>query len=143
MSNIESEFPGVTFSASGGRIIISTIEQWCDEAATLIDARIGLLYQTPITEVTSPEAFKLLRMISTQLVCKRVGPKLDTDTGDAETSNKSYYIQGSSAMKLLDRIVSREVILSDAISVSSSSGVSSFTADCTEPHIFKIGVDQW
>jgi hypothetical protein len=54
------------------------IETWLESAFAMINARIGVLYQLPITDATNPESYKILAQIEAFYVAGIVDDVLNT-----------------------------------------------------------------
>lgn len=136
---VASEFKSITFSTDT-KIKSSEVDQWITEADEYIDARIGLVYSTPVTATKSLE---VLKTISIGLVAQRVSRAMEiksiTPTGD-QYIPKDLILE---AKERLQMIVDRKLLLSDATEITTHGGVSSYSNDNTVTRKFDQTKDQW
>lgn len=126
---------GVTTSPTA-----TTVDRWIAEADVLIDAKVGLRYDTPITD---PTDLILIRMISVLLVSARVRKRLNRTGPDNENAKVKVSDSMSEANKMLNDIVKGLTNLPGSSLANSEAGVSSYTVGLEDPHTFKKGEDQW
>ena len=143
-ANVASEFKNITFGASTA-VTSTEVDRFITEAESLINARVGEIYTVPLDTSVSPEAFIIMRMISIMFVADRVRQVLQVK--DVTLDELKQGVRPISSMKdaakLLDKIVSREVILSDAVNQTAHQGMASFNEDNSIEHTFEKGIEQW
>ena len=139
-ADVALEFPGHTFSVSGTRILTGTLTEWISQADAYIDSRIGLIYSTP---ATGTESLKVLKNISIQLVAHRVDVNLQIKTPEEDLAQGGPKSRKALADKMLQDIVDRKTLLSDATLVNSAGAVSSYAESNSKTFTFTKGTDQW
>lgn len=141
-SDIESDFKGLII-AVGAVITPTLIADWIDQESAYIDARIGLRYITPITGI---ESLKLLKRICIFRVGERVKNKMEVKTNVTQKDSEEKYIENyvHTPNDDLSMIAKGTLLLKDATLINTAgAGVSSFTADLCEPHLFDVRKQQW
>jgi hypothetical protein len=136
---IEGDFKNVTFTTATS-VTTADVARFIDEASALIDAKVGMVYTVP---VTGPNALLVLKTICIDLVCPRIKRILDVKTGAEETEQGVKGTVEGAAMRRLNDIVARKLLLSDAVSLEAGEGVSSYAVNNSLEHTFKKGERQW
>lgn len=139
-AQVADEFNGVVAFDSTSSPTDTTVDRWRAEADRLIDAKVGLRYDTPISDETD---LILIRQIAIMLVSARVRRRLNRTGPDNETAKVKVTDTHDQAMKMLDQIVKGLMDLPESSLKSSETGVSSYTGTLDEPHTFQKGEDQW
>lgn len=127
----------------------SEIQEFLDDAALIINGRIGLLYQLPIILADSPDSYGILRRIETYIVADIVDDILNSYT---EADKKPEW--GKKASSLLKDIsppldkkrgkqLEPAMKLLDAVYLGTSTQRNKITIAKTSGAIFKKGVDNW
>lgn len=147
-ADVQKEFKNLEYNSQG--VESTEVDEWATQESEYINSRIGLKYQTPVTVAASPKAFQILKQICIWLLAKRIQETLEVKTTVPEGQQ---LVTGGDLRTLaearLDKLVDGSAILLDAISNSSSKGISSFTAGTASPHVFQKGdpsrniKDQW
>lgn len=144
VANIRSEFRSLDI---GTDTAITTLEvqDFIAEIDSLINSIVGLRYIVPIVEANSPNAFKLLRMISRKLVAMRVKDILAVKDAASVALNQDTRgdFSKSDLMKMLKEISAGLIKLDDAVALSTAQGLTSFNFENREKPVFKKNVDQW
>lgn len=143
VSDIEAEFKGLTFT-SDQPVTNTEVEEFIDQTEARVDARIGLLYSTPIDETDSPKSFLIVKNIVTWFVADRVSSILVNRTGNAQTEQNSRPEKSfmDKAKELLKEVMDKTLILPDAETVTTVQ-VKTETYSAGEEHTFKKGCTQW
>lgn len=143
LSDIQNEFKSVTFS-SGSAPTDSAVTAFIAQEEAKLNARVGLKYVVPVDPTASPLSTLILRSISVHLVTARIkeilkvkaaDPKADQDARGGDPKKH--------ALTVIDKIVSGEMPLPDAVLVSTANGVRSFVVDNSEVQVFTKDNDLW
>jgi hypothetical protein len=139
-SDVQAEFKDITFSSTTA-VKDSEVTEFIVQADARINAEIGKVYETPLA---SGEGLSLLKMISLQIVSKRIHEILKVKSGSDETDQKgSEEEEKDTPEKLLARIVSSDLKLVGATYLRSGNGVKSYTNDNAVSHLFERDVASW
>jgi hypothetical protein len=129
-SDVVAEFKGITFSSTTS-VTSDDVSSFIAQESAVIDGMLAGLYETP---VTGTSALLILQKICTLIVAGRVKNILAVKTGDPKLDQNAPGAPMLSAAKmLLDAILSKSLILSDA-TTTGISPVASYTST-------DIGVD--
>lgn len=137
-SDVASEFKNVEFTAQTP-VTATEVTAFITQADGEINGYVGKVYTIPIT---GTESLAVMKMISVWLVAHRVSQILQvkTVTEETETGAKSLREQ---ALELLDKIVKREFVLTDAPLLSSTGGFKSYASDNSLDYSFHKNRDEW
>ncbi len=137
---VADEFNGITF-ASTTNPTDTTVDRWIEEADSVINAKVGLRYVTPVTDEND---LIVLRQIAIMLVSARVRRRLNRTGPEGEAAKVKVADTDTKAMKMLDDIVKGSMTLSEnSTFLREEAGISSYTQSQECPHTFKKGCDQW
>jgi len=139
---ISSEFKSITFSATT-KVTEDEVTQFIVEADAYIDARIGLIYTTPVTLAASPKSMEVLKTISIGLVAQRIAKIMELKSTSPQGDQAIPVDLAIQARANLEMIVKRELLLSDAVSISSVQGVKSYSSSNTVTRVFDQSKTQW
>lgn len=124
------------------------IQEFLDDAAEIIDAKIGTIYLLPITVGENPKAFKVLRRLETFKVAAVVDDILNNYS---EADKKPMWDEKGNA--LMKELVPKRnakgvqpdptMKLSDATYLGTATQKNRVTLSKTSGTIFKKGVDTW
>lgn len=138
-ADIEARYLGTTFGTADP-LTGTEVGDFIDTNDAVIDGRLSLVYETPVTGVKS---LKILKVISTLLTV--------ADTDDVltmrglqtpESSRSRGYREKAEAM--IQQIVDGDLILSDAVVVSQSgSMVRSYNVENNIEPVFHKDVEEW
>lgn len=136
--DVTDEFKNIDTS---GKITTVKIDEWITQADAYINAKVGLIYVTPVTG--NAGSLSILKEISIGFVAQRIAFILETKsvTPRGDQSIPKNLIEQSE--KRLQMIVNRELLLFGATERSTHAGVKSFTSENTVNRVFKQGTDQW
>lgn len=139
-THISSEFKDITFSTTTA-VKDTEIDDWILQAGALIDGYVSSKYEVPVTGASS---LLLLKMICIWLVKSRILSVLSVKTPQDKTKQDP---DGPSllkqAMDLLKLIKSGQLPLTDAVSISTDDGLSSYLMNETISHDFETGENNW
>jgi len=113
-TDVTAMFPGMTFSASGTKITTGQIDTWIVEFSAIIDGQIVGVYVVP---VTGTESLKVLKEICRHYVAAQVMDILTA--GASGRDNPVAERWRKYALDMLDKIISGDVVLTDATKVKS------------------------
>ena len=136
--HVQEEFKDQTFTTST-KVTLADVTRFILESDALINSKLGLKYQTPIT---GTNALILMRMISVWLTKSRILDIFAVKTGRTETDQDGGTETAAKANKLLQDIVDGAVALSDATLLSSDYRISSYSLEHDLENVFEKGVDQ-
>lgn len=131
--------PGGAFSSTTNPTD-TTVDRWIAEADALIDSKVGLRYDVPITDV---DDLIVIRQIAIMLVSARIRRRLNRVGPDGETAKIKVTDTFDQAMKLLDSIIKGLTDLPNSDLRNSDVGVSSFSTSLESPHKFTRDSDDW
>lgn len=139
VEEVSSEFKDVTFSTTTS-VTTADVTRFIAEADAEIDARVGLVYVTPI-EATA--ALKVLKLISVGLVANRIKSILAVKTG-SDKADQGEKKSGDPFRAMLREIVEGTMALQGATKNVAGDGVKSYSSSSVcEAHTFKKGEAQW
>ena len=146
VAEIESEFKKVSFS--GSSLITSTeISDFLDQTDAIIDTKLGLRYETPITGAKS---LLVMKKIEIDFVAYRVAKILEIKKNiPVPDANIVTEITEGTAFKisqdLLENLQKGLVILPDAVKTSTDGGMKSYTTtdDTNLEPVFDVEEQQW
>jgi len=144
-SDIEAEFKATIFCSTSA-ITPAQLIEWIEQESNYIDARIGVRYTTPIISYNSPKSFSLLKRICLFRVSERVKNKLEVKSNVSQKDSEEKYIENyvRTPNDDLAAIAKGTLLLSDATLINTQgAGVSSFTSDLCNPHLFDVRKQQW
>jgi hypothetical protein len=144
ISDVQSLIKWTTFTTTS-KVNTNDVADFILEADALINGRIALIYNTPITNVDDVE---ILKFISTRLAAYEVAKVLVMQT--AGKMPEIAYSWKNSADKRIMQIISRDLILPNSTEKDSTNGLYSFTShgnsdndyEDTEP-VWKLETEQW
>lgn len=137
--DVQAEFKDITFSSTT-KVKDTEVTEFIVQADALIDAKVGMKYETP---VTASGSLPILKMICIMLVSSRVKKILQVKTPEAEKNQEAAPDESRLAMKMLEEISSGKLPLPGATLATSHDGVASYNVDEGICHTFKKGEDQW
>lgn len=139
-SDVQAEFKSLTYTS--GLITSAKVDEWIAQADAYINARIGLKYQTPVTDA---DALSILKTISVWFVAYRVKDILITSTGspavDQNSQPRNDYMKLAEAR--LQLIIDGKLPLPNTSLANSTDGVKSYSYANSIEHTFKKDVAQW
>jgi phage gp36-like protein len=142
VEQVQAEFRKLDIASCGTAVITAEVEEFIEEADSIIDSIIGKRYEVPVTGASS---LKILRYISRNLAADRIRGILVVRQAPAEELKQD--VKGgptrSELMKMLYAIANGDLPLTDAVIASTGQGVTSFAIENDEEHVFKKNVDQW
>ena len=134
-------FQGISFGISGTKVLSDEVEQWIAEADSEIDGYLKGIYVTPIT---GSNALNIIKQISTKLVAHRVERRIYVNSGTTDIDRGRKSDLRTEALKSLETIQKKILILTDATLATTHDGASGYAAVHTdEEFTFKKGEDQW
>jgi hypothetical protein len=136
-TDVTNEFKTIDTS---GLVTTTKIDGWIAQADAYIDSRIGLVYEVPVTGVSS---LLILKQISIWLVAQRIADIMETKSIVPKGNQLIPKNLERKAEKKIQMIVDRELLLSDATLASSHNGVKSYTNDNPVTRTFDVTKDQW
>jgi len=143
--DIIDDFKDLVVSSSS-IITNAKLQEWIDQESSYIDARISLKYVTPIDQILSPEAFKILKRICIFRTSLRVKNVLEVRS-DASQANSEEKFADSAVRRFekdLQMIADGNLPLIDATPKDSRKGVSSFTSKASgNCAFFDVNKQQW
>lgn len=143
LADIQNEFKSVVFSSASSPTD-TAVSAFIDQEEAKINARVGLKYVVPVNPTSSPLSTLILRAISTHLVSAKIKEILKVKAADPKADQEARGGDPKKhAMNTIEKIVSGEMPLPDAVLVSSSDGVRSFVVDNGETQVFTKDDDQW
>ncbi len=142
IADIEADFKGITFAASGTTISIDEAQAIIDQTSAYIDGRVGLKYVTP---VTGTGALLILKAICVYICGERVKNILEVKTGaiQVESDKKQMNNIARTPKDDLELIVKGLLLLDGATLRGSDQGVSSFNSDNCVQHTIDVRRQQW
>lgn len=139
-ADVLREFKSLVIS-SDTSIKTADVAAWIAEADAEIDARVGLIYATPVTGTNS---LLVVRSMSVGLVAGKIREVLRVKSGLKQTEQDNSTDSAKVARTKLDKIVKREMKLSDASLVDNDQGLQSYNSGLsTDERVFKKGIAQW
>jgi hypothetical protein len=144
IENVQSLIKWTTFTDSS-KVTRNDVTNFILEADAFINNRLNSAYETPITDNDDTE---ILKYISCRLAAFEVAQVLVLQTS-GKMPEITYQWKGT-AIKRLEQIISRDIILPNSTEKDSTNGLYSFTshgnldndyAD-TDPQ-WKLGTEQW
>jgi hypothetical protein len=144
-ADIEAEFKGITFSASGTVVTTTQLAEFIDQESTYIDARAGLRYVMPVLSASYPDAYKILKRICIFRVSQRVKNKMEVKREETQKSSEEKYIQNKvmTPNDDLDLIVKGLLLLKNVPLAAKNGGVNSFNVSTCVKHVFDTTKQQW
>lgn len=144
-TDIQSEFKGITFGASGTSVIQSEVTEFIAEEEAVINQMISKRYDTPVTNATS---ILILKKIVIAFVSYRVANilyiKREVPLPSDEMSQKlNYGASYRNAEKLLNKIIDGKVPLHSDDLIAGATGISSYNVDNDILPTFERDTDQW
>jgi phage gp36-like protein len=140
-SDVQSMFQGITFGTTATKILSTEVAQWITEADAEIDGYLGGVYVTPITGTA---ALNIIKQIATKLVAHRAERRIYVNSGSNEIDRGRKTDLRTEALKSLEAIQKKNLLLSDATLKTTHDGSSGYMAVNTDlEHTFKKGEDQW
>lgn len=124
-----------------GKITTIKIDGWITQADAYINAKVGLIYITPVTG--NAESLLVLKEISIGFVAQRIAFILETKsvTPRADQAIPKNLIE--QAEKRLQMIIDRELLLFGATERSTHAGVKSYSSENTVKRTFNYDKQQW
>lgn len=142
-ADIEMDFKGLVISNTAV-ITPALITEWIEQESNYIDARIGLRYIVPVT--AGAAALSILKRIAIFRVGERVKNKLEVKSNVSQKESEEKYIENyvRTPNDDLTAIAKGTLLLSGATLINTQgAGVSSFTSDLCNPHLFDVRKQQW
>lgn len=136
--DVKKRFKSLELSVSSA-VKLATVEGWIEDHSEAIDARIGKLFETP---VTGPKSLKVLRLICAYFVTADVEDVLVPPAQGATNRAPSYR---KLAEDMLKKIECGETDLEDATRKTTAfgSGADIATSSAAVDPVFKRGETQW
>ena len=139
---IEAEFKDIDFNASSA-VTTSDITEFITQEEALLNAQVGTVYSVPIASASSPISFNICRLASTLMVKARILDilyvKSNTEADQENTGDAIRLV----AQGMIDKILSKTLLLYDATLAVGSGGVSSYASENSYAGKFTMDDDQW
>jgi hypothetical protein len=144
VENVQSLIKWTTFTDSS-KVTRNDVTNFILEADAFINNRLNSVYETPITDNDDTE---ILKYISCRLAAFEVAQVLVLQTS-GKMPEITYQWKGT-AVKRLEQIISRDIILPNSTQQDTTKGLYSFTShgnsdndyEDTDP-LWKLGTEQW
>lgn len=145
--DIATMFRNLDLTISNPALSQVEIEQFIEEQEAFINARIGTLYQLPITEANNPQSFKILKLASKYAVACIVDDILN-DYAEADKKPqwcKKFTSMMNDLVPELKNCKQCEPItkLPDAIYLGTRSQKARISVSQTSTPVFTKGGDNW
>lgn len=138
VDNVQAEFKKIDFDADQAPIKRSTIEDWIDQADAEINVKLHGVYVVPITGNMS---LTMVKQISIWIVKQRVVDVLRQKDGAEADKVGDYTNYGSRARNMLMDIRDRKLNLYDAVLITATDGIRSYSNDTLSEEGTVIGTD--
>lgn len=139
-ADVATEFPGVTFGASG-QITDTILGTWLTDASNQIDSMICNRYVVPVTSGT--QALSILKAICLDLVSAKIRTKLPV--GDGEQLRSQVDLAEKLDKSAMARLKMLNEAKSDLIDAASANVpvAESYNRENDVESYFKVDEDQW
>ena len=141
-TDIQNEFKSLDLT-SNTTLTSTKITQFLADADAEINARLACTYQVPITGTNSLIVVKLIEIYLVKHRCMEILRQSKTGTTSGEEDAQTNYRK--MGLNMIDDIIKRKIILTDATLGNPSGGVQSFSNSNPDsaPHIFDRSMKQW
>lgn len=143
-TDVQSEFKNITFDSTSS-VTSAEVTEFIAQEEAVINATISNRYEVPITGTA---ALSVMKSISINYVAYRVAKILNLrkDMPIPENFVSQALNEGNAfkqAQKRLFMIRDGDIILNDAVAVSTTQGVKSYNAENSISQIWKRDTKQW
>lgn len=141
IADVQAEFKSITFSPTTA-VTDTEVNAYIADASALMDARLALRYQTPVTGAVS---LSVLKVICARKVANHIRKILAVKTGNKDTEQAlgTDQKQKASPEDMLQMIVDGTMMLVDADLIQASNGIKSYTYTNQTERTFTRDSKQW
>lgn len=143
-TEVQSDFKSIDFTVAGANVNTASVTQFISEADSLINAYVGTVYQTPVTQ--TGEGLTLLKLLSRSLVTARIKKIMEVKTdkpGDATQGVVGVLLSPAAVMKILTDIQTKTLALAGAATLISGGGFASANQDNSVCPVARKDERQW
>lgn len=141
LADVQAEFKSITFSSTTA-VTDTEVNGFIDDSSAVMDSRLALRYQTPVTGAVS---LSVLKVICSQMVAERIRKIIAVKTGNKDTDQAagSAPKPKNTPEDMLQMIVDGTMMLVDANLIQASNGIKSYTYTNNVTPKFQRGTKQW
>lgn len=140
-AEVTTEFKDIDFTLTGAAVVTADVTSFIAQAGAEMDSILSARYSVPVTQGAS--AMLLLKQICIWLVSQRIKDIVEVKNVRDESDQDVKTNVGSTARKMLAKIVSGEMKLIGADLASSAQGVKSYVSANNVDRQFKKDEEQW